>query len=80
MILFTTWQAEDSFSDPAMGQSDPSRRDTGVQTVMTREPPSPRGHARDTDSEQTGETEAAFSLGTTQAPHESSWRNDRHTE
>ena len=69
MILFTTWQAEDSFSDPtAMGQSDPGRRDTGVHPVMTREPPSPRGHARDTDPEQTGETEAAFSPGTTQAP------------
>ena len=67
MCLVTTWQSDDSFSDPAMGQSDPGSRDTGGHHVMTREPPSPWGYAMDTDTEQTGEREAAFSPGTAQA-------------
>ena len=49
-----------------MGLSDPGSRDTGGQPVMAREPPSPRGHVMDTDTERTGEREAAFSPGTTQ--------------
>ena len=38
-----------------MGQSDPGSRDTGGHHVIVREPPSPRGHVMDTDSEQNGE-------------------------
>ena len=40
-----------------MGLSDPGSRDTGGHPIMTREPPSPWGHATDTDTEKTGERE-----------------------